>query len=97
MWTHSTEAIAATLCLRHIERPVRPKRQAARVVQVRVRQVCAVGEGDEAAAYIAAVQRRLHESGVRSEEDVAHPSQLNGRPKWGPLGADARDETDAAA
>jgi hypothetical protein len=35
MWTHSTEAIAATLCLRHIERPVRPKRQAARVVQVR--------------------------------------------------------------
>jgi hypothetical protein len=32
---HSTEAIAATLCLRHTERPVRPKHQAARVVQVR--------------------------------------------------------------
>jgi hypothetical protein len=41
-----------------------------------VRQVCAVGEGDEAAAYIAAVQRRLHESGVRSEEDIALMLQL---------------------
>ena len=41
-----------------------------------VRQVCALAEGDEAAAHIAAVQRWLHESGVRSEEDVALMLQL---------------------
>ena len=35
-----------------------------------------MAEGDEAAAHIAAVQRWLHDSGVRSEEDVALMLQL---------------------
>ena len=45
-------------------------------VRAIVRQVCALAEGDEAAAHIAAVQRGLQESGVRSEEDVALMLQL---------------------
>ena len=36
-----------------------------------LRQVCALVEGDEAVGPTAAVQQRLHASGIRAEEDVA--------------------------
>ena len=41
-----------------------------------VRQVCGLMEGDEVAGHTAAVQQRLHESGMTAEDDVALLLQL---------------------
>jgi class 3 adenylate cyclase len=41
-----------------------------------VRQVCGLMEGVEMAGHVAAVQQRLHESGITAEEDVALLLQL---------------------